>query len=96
MFQGYKAAEEMVKKITSSCTDLVRGLDEADAYEGVLILLVKNHARDELVNRCAMLVLDQADEEDLRVLFGDELYDEGVRLYERKRHEWSERNRLVC
>ena len=95
MFQGYKAAEEMVRKISSSCNDLVMGLDETDAYEGVLILLVKNRARDELVNRCAMLVLDQADEEDLRGLFGDELYDEGVRLYERMRHEWSVK-RLVC
>ena len=91
MFQGYKAAEEMVSRITSSCSDLVRGLDETDEYEGVLILLVKNRARDELVNRCAMLVLDQADEKDLRSLFGNEVYDEGARLYERMHQRWSER-----
>ncbi len=96
MFRGYEAVEEMIEKTQSEYLRLAGELDEADEYEGVLILLLGKQAGDELVNRCAMLVLDEAGEDDLRGLFGDEVYDEGVRVYEEMHRIWSEKYRKLC
>lgn len=96
MFAGYEAVREIVERTRSECLRLTGELDETDEYEGVLILLLRKQAGDDLVNRCAMLVLDGAGKEDLRRVFGDEVYDEGVRVYEEMHRRWSEKYRKLC
>ena len=96
MFEGYKKVEQTVDSIISSSERIIRDLDPADEYEGVLRMLIKHKALDELANRCAMLMLEGIEDEDLRELFGDDAYEKGEEIYDHMHHLWMERHKQVA
>ncbi|MBQ9153908.1 MAG: hypothetical protein IJ130_08835 [Solobacterium sp.] len=88
MFEGYEKVKDTVDGIIGRCGAMVNQLDPQDPYDGVLRYLLKNQCRNELVHRCALLILEDLPEEDLRELFSDEIYEDALELYEKAHSTW--------
>ena len=88
MFEGYEKVKDIVDGIITRCESIVNQLDPQKEYDGVLRYLLKSQCRNELVHRCALLILEDFPEEDLRELFSDEIYEDAAQLHEKAYRTW--------
>ena len=94
MFEGYELIRENVDTLIRECEMKIADLDPKDEYEGRVRMIMKSMCRSELVHRCAVLILEDLPEEDLRELFGDEVYERAERLFADTSRAWDSRHKL--
>ena len=82
--------KNMIDSSIIKCEHIISGLDKYDETEGMLRLLIKKRCFDDLVNRCAMLMLeDSIEDDDLEELFGEDIFNHAKKLYEDMHKRWS-------
>ncbi len=82
--------KNMIDSSIIKCEHIISGLDKYDETEGMLRLLIKKWYFDDLVNRCARLMLeDDIEDDDLEELFGEDIFEHAKKLYEDMHKRWS-------
>lgn len=90
MTTPYETVQNMIDKKIAECNKLISNLDKTKEREGVIRLLIKKRYFDDIVNRCALLQIESKGitDDELRELFGDDMYEAGVKMYEDMKKLW--------
>ncbi len=94
MIEGYELIRKKVDMLIRECEMQIADMDPKDEYEGRIRMIMKSMCRSELVHRCALLILEDLPEDDLRELFGNEVYERAEKLFADTSRAWDRKHKL--